>query len=183
MSRVGKLPVELPEKVNLKITDNIVSVVGPKGEMSREFPAEIGVEVKDGKVNVDIKKNGKNSKALHGTWRALIANMVKGVSEGWVKKLELVGIGYRAEMSGATLVLNVGYSHPVEIKSPKGISISAEKTLITVEGVDKELVGQIAAIIRKVRPPEPYKGKGIKYQDEVIRRKPGKAAKVGAGAI
>ncbi len=181
MSRVGKLPIELPEKVSVKVADKTVVVTGPKGEMSREIPAGIEVEIKDGQVSVSTKRSDKKSKSLHGTIRALIANMVKGVLEGWVKKLDLVGIGYRAEMSGDTLVLNVGYSHPVEIKSPKGITISTVKTSVTVEGIDKEVVGQTAAIIRKVRPPEPYKGKGIKYQDEVIKRKPGKAAKVGAG--
>lgn len=182
MSRVGKLPIELPEKVSLKITNKVVVVTGPKGELSRKLPAGIEVETKDSQVSVITKRNDKKSKALHGTYRALIANMVKGVTDGWTKKLELVGIGYRAEMAGKTLVLNVGYSHPVEIKSPEGITISTEKTVVTVEGSDKETVGQVAAIIRKVRPPEPYKGKGIKYQDEVIRRKPGKAAKAGVGA-
>jgi large subunit ribosomal protein L6 len=119
---------------------------------------------------------------MHGTWRAIIANMAKGVSEGWSKQLELVGTGYRAEGSERDLTLTVGYSHPVEIKAPEGISFSIEKTLITVEGIDKELVGQVAAKIRNVRPPEPYKGKGIKYIDEVVRRKPGKAAKA-QGAV
>ena len=177
MSRIGKLPVELPEKVSLKISGQTVNISGPKGELSKELPGEISVEAKDNLVKVIIKRNSKNVKALHGTYRALIANMVKGVNEGWSKTLELVGAGYRAELVDGNLILNVGFSHPVEIKSPDGITFSVQKTQITIDGIDKELVGEIAAQIRKVRPPEPYKGKGIKYQDEIIRRKPGKAAK------
>jgi large subunit ribosomal protein L6 len=135
------------------------------------------VKLEDDQMRVSTLKKNPKTKALHGTIRALIANMIKGVVDGWSKTLELVGTGYRAELSGKTLILTVGYSHPVEIEAPSGIDLKVEKTSITVEGIDKELVGHIADKIRSVRPPEPYKGKGIKYSDEVIRRKAGKAAK------
>jgi large subunit ribosomal protein L6 len=182
MSRIGKLPVVLPETVEISVSDGTVCVKGSKGELERKLPREIIIEVEDKKVLVKRKGDNKTARALHGTWRALIANMVKGVSEGWSKQLELVGTGYRAEGSEHELTLAIGYSHPVEMKAPKGISFTVQKTLITVEGIDKELVGQVAAKIRDIRPPEPYKGKGIKYIDEVVRRKPGKAAKA-AGAV
>jgi len=177
MSRIGKLPVILPETVEISVSDGTVYIKGPKGELKRKLPREIKVEIDNKKVLVKRKGNSKTARAMHGTWRAIIANMAKGVSEGWSKQLELVGTGYRAEGSERDLTLAIGYSHPVEIKAPEGISFSIQKTLITVEGIDKELVGQVAAKIRNVRPPEPYKGKGIKYIDEVVRRKPGKAAK------
>lgn len=180
MSRIGKIPVEIPENVEVNISGNKVVVKGPKGEMSKEFPRVVLVEVKNGKVLVVAKGKTKRSKEMHGTTRALISNMLTGVSKGWMRKLELVGTGYKAESSGKKLSLIVGYSHPVEIEMPEGVSIKVEKTNITLEGVDKELIGHMAAKIRAVRPPEPYKGKGIKYEDEIIRRKPGKAAK-GAG--
>ncbi len=182
MSRIGKLPVILPEAVEIFISDGMVHIKGPKGELKRKLPREIKVEVDNKKVLIKRKGENKTARAMHGTWRALIANMAKGVSEGWSKQLELVGTGYRAEGSEHDLTLAIGYSHPVEIKAPEGISFSIQKTLITVEGIDKELVGQVAAKIRDVRPPEPYKGKGIKYVDEVVRRKPGKAAKAQGAA-
>ncbi len=177
MSRIGKLPVVLPEAVEISISDGMVHIKGPKGELKRKLPREINIEVDKEKVLIKRKGDNKSARALHGTWRALISNMAKGVSEGWSKQLELVGTGYRAEGSERDLTLAVGFSHPVEMKAPEGISFSIQKTLITVEGIDKELVGQVAAKIRDVRPPEPYKGKGIKYVDEIVRRKPGKAAK------
>ena len=180
MSRVGKIPIEIPENVEVKVSGNTVVVKGPKGKMFKEFSGVVLVEVKNGQVLVGAKGKTKRSKEMHGTTRALISNMLMGVSEGWTRKLELVGTGYKAESSGKKLSLVVGYSHPVEIEMPEGVSVKIEKTNITLEGVDKELVGHMAAKIRAVRPPEPYKGKGIKYEDEVIRRKPGKAAK-GAG--
>jgi large subunit ribosomal protein L6 len=181
MSRIGKLPIILPEEVTMTLEGQIVKVAGPKGTLSRQLPQEIGMEIDDRQARVVVKK-GKKNKALHGTFRSLVSNMVKGVSEGWLKELELVGTGYRAEVIDNSLVLNVGYSHPVTIKAPEGIVFKAEKTQIIVSGIDKELVGQMAAKIRAVRPPEPYKGKGIKYKDEVVRRKPGKAAK-GEGMV
>lgn len=183
MSRIGKLPVQLPESVKVSVADKIIEVNGPKGTLKRNLPREIDVEIKGAEVFVKPKKLTKTSKALWGTWRALIANMARGVSEGWSKKLELVGTGYRAEVSGRDLVLTVGFSHPVKIEAPEDITFTLEKTIIIVEGIDKELVGKVAAKIRAVRPPEPYKGKGIKYIDEVVRRKPGKAAKAQVGGV
>ncbi len=173
----------MPESVKVSVADRTIEVNGPKGSLKRNLPREIGIEVKSAEVFVKPRKITKTSKALWGTWRALIANMVKGVSEGWSKKLELVGTGYRAEASGRDLVLTVGFSHPVKIEAPEGITFTIEKTMITIEGIDKELVGKVAAKIRAVRPPEPYKGKGIKYIDEVVRRKPGKAAKAQEGGV
>lgn len=184
MSRIGIQPVEIPEKVNVEVDGKKVKVKGPQGNLEKELPREVSVKVEDGEVLVERKNDTKRAKSMHGTARAHIANMVKGVTEGWSKKLELVGTGYRAEVRGNKLVLTIGYSHPVEIEGPEGISFKVEKNVVTVEGPDKDLVGLIASKIRAVRPPEPYKGKGIKYIDEVVRRKPGKAAKAtGTGAI
>lgn len=173
----------IPEGVSAQIAGNEITIIGPKGTLAKKFSRKTLIEAKDGKIVVSIKKDTKTARADWGTVRAIIANMVDGVTEGWKKQLELVGTGYRAEVQGTTLVLTVGYSHPIKIEAPEGISFKVEKTIITIEGVDKELVGQLAANIREVRPPEPYKGKGIKYLDEIIRRKAGKAAKaVGAPA-
>jgi large subunit ribosomal protein L6 len=177
MSRFGKLPVLVPEGVTVNILDRELLVKGPKGELKRDLPEELKVNVGEGIVTVTAKSKSKAVSALHGTYRALIGNMIHGVTEGWEKNLEMVGTGYRAELKGDTLVLTIGYSHPVEIKAPDGITFKVEKTQITVSGIDKEKVGQVSSNIRAVRPPEPYKGKGIKYDDEVIRRKAGKAAK------
>jgi large subunit ribosomal protein L6 len=182
MSRIGKIPVSLPEGVKVSVADSVIKIDGPKGHLERKLPRVIEVEVKENRVLVKPKTNTKAAKAAHGTWRSLIHNMTKGVSEGWTKKLEMVGTGYRAEGSGKEITLTVGFSHPVKVEAPEGISFSVEKTFITVEGIDKELVGKVADKIRAIRPPEPYKGKGIKYIDEVVRRKPGKAAKT-QGAI
>lgn len=182
MSRVGKLPIDLAEGVKVEVSSRTVSVVGPKGTLSRGLPRGIEVEVKNKKVFVTSLGKSQNLKALHGTHRALIANMAEGVANGWKKTLELVGAGYRAEVVDEALVLTVGYSHPVKIDTPEGVTFKVEKNVITVEGVDKELVGKVADKVRRVRPPEPYKGKGIKYQDEVIKRKPGKAAKAQGAA-
>lgn len=182
MSRIGKLPVILPETVEISVSDGTVYIKGPKGEIKRKLPREINIEVDKKEVLIKPKGDSKTTRAMHGTWRALVANMVKGVSEGWSKQLELVGTGYRAEGSERDLTLAIGYSHPVKMEAPEGITFTIQKTLITVEGVDKELVGQVAAKIRDVRPPEPYKGKGIKYIDEIVRRKPGKAAKTQGAA-
>jgi large subunit ribosomal protein L6 len=181
MSKIGKAPVIIPEGVTVTIEGQTVNVVGPKGNLTRKFSREVSFEVKEGQVLVSCKKETKVAKSIFGTTRALINNMVYGVSQGWVRELELVGTGYRAEVSGEKLILTVGFSHPVEIPAPAGISFKVEKTIITVSGTDKELVGQVAADIRGVKPPEPYQGKGIKYRDEIVRRKAGKAAKtVGA---
>ncbi|OGM11593.1 50S ribosomal protein L6 [Candidatus Woesebacteria bacterium RBG_16_34_12] len=177
MSRIGKLPVEIPEAVNVRISDGKIYVSGIKGELSIQLPREVDLEINKNQIKIIVKMESKNSKAILGTYRALIINMIVGVTQGWKKILELVGTGYRAELSENNLILNVGFSHPVEFKAPEGISFMVEKTQITIEGIDKELVGQVAAKIRDIRPPEPYKGKGIRYLDEEVRRKPGKAAK------
>ena len=175
------MPVEVPEGVSITQDGRLIKISGAKGVLKKKIPKELDVEVQDNKIFVKVKAKNKKSKALHGTYRALIENMVKGVSQGWKKELELVGSGYRVEQKGENLVLSLGYSHPIEIKAPEGISFKAEKSHITVEGIEKELVGQTAAQIRSLRPPEPYKGKGIVYKDEIVRRKPGKAARVEGG--
>lgn len=176
MSRIGKLSIILPQGVSLEKKEKAVVISGPKGSLEVVLPRGISIEVKEGQASVSQEK-GEERRELHGTTRSLVANAIKGVSEGWSKVLELVGTGYRSEVSENTLVLTVGYSHPVKVEAPEGISFKVEKTLITVEGRDKEKVGQVAAFIRSIRAPEPYKGKGIKYQNEIIRRKAGKAAK------
>ncbi len=183
MSRIGKMPIKLPEGVSFKVEGNEVIVNGSKGTLKLKVPFELDIEVKKDHVLVVPKRKGQKTKALHGTFRALIANHVTGVMDGWSKTLELVGTGYRAELAGNKLVLTVGYSHPVEIEIPEGIEFKVEKTQVEVSGINKEKVGQVAAEIRAIRPPEPYKGKGIKYKDEVIRRKPGKAAKTQGVAV
>ncbi len=177
MSKIGKQPVILPEGVNAQISGSNVTVTGPKGTISKDFSGKINIEMKDGSIVVSMKGGvTKEKMALWGTTRALISNMVRGVTAGWAKKLELVGTGFRGEVAGTTLVLTLGFSHPVKFEAPQGISYKVEKTIITIEGIDKDLVGRMAATIRRVKPPEPYKGKGIKYIDEIIKRKPGKAA-------
>lgn len=181
MSKIGKQLIKLPEGVIVKITGDVVLVSGAKGSLERKLPHGFSVEEKDGFLTVKPQNNSFSLSPNFGTTRAILANMVTGVSLGWKKVLELVGAGYRAEVSGNSLSLNIGFSHPVKFEAPEGISLKVEKMLITIEGADKEVVGQAAAFIRNIRPPEPYKGKGIKYQDEVIRRKAGKAAKT-AGA-
>lgn len=181
MSKIGKKLIQIPAGITVEVKDGKVLVKGPKGEIEKKLPDKIFVKIADGNVEVLRKDNTKLSLALHGTWRSIINNMIKGVMEYHQKSLELVGTGFRAEVSGDTLTLMVGYSHPVKIKSPAGISFKVEKNLISVSGIDKEKVGEIAAKIRAVRPPEPYKGKGIKYVDEILRRKPGKAAAKATG--
>lgn len=182
MSRVGKLPIKLPDGVSVNLSGNQIDVKGPNGQLSKKVPESLEIVEKNGELLVLPKRKDIQTRAMHGTYRAHLANMVKGVKEGWEKTLELVGTGYRAEVSGKNLIVTVGYSHPVEIEAPEGISFDVQKTLIKVRGVDKELVGQISATIRDIRKPEPYKGKGIKYEDEVVRRKPGKAAKAQGAA-
>jgi len=175
MSRIGRKPVPIPAGVSVAVDGPTVRVKGPKGELVRRFRPEMRIRVADGQVVVERPSDSKAHRALHGLTRALIANMVQGTVTGYRKVLELVGVGYRAEKRGKTLVLNVGFSHPVEYAEPPGITISTPNpTTIVVEGIDKEQVGQVAAEIRSVRPPEPYKGKGIRYQGEAVRRKAGK---------
>jgi large subunit ribosomal protein L6 len=183
MSKIAKIPVEIKEGIQVNLDNGEIKVNGAKGNLSFRIPAEIEVKIEEGKVLVSQKVENDKAKALSGLTRATIANMVKGVSDGFTKNLELTGVGYRAQASGNSLTLNVGYSHPVIIKADPTISFAVAENVITVAGVDKALVGDVAAKVRAVRPPEPYKGKGIKYQGEYIRRKVGKAAKaVGAGA-
>jgi len=175
MSRIGKLPIEIPDKVEVKLEGNKMTVKGPKGELSQEFSPVINIEVKDNELLVKRDGDSKEERSLHGLCRSLINNMVVGVTNGFEKKLEMVGVGYHANVQGKNLVLEVGYSHPVTIEAEGDIQFEVEKnTHITVRGIDKQLVGEFAAKIRSVRKPEPYKGKGIKYVDEHIRRKVGK---------
>ena len=182
MSKIGKKPIAIPAGVEIKIDGQTVRVKGPKGEIRRRLEREIKAEVADGKVVITPRSNSRTARQLWGLNRTLVSNMVAGVTEGFRKELELVGIGYRAEKKGDGLSLSLGFSHPVEFPAPAGIVLEVvEKTKITVEGIDKQLVGQTAAKIRALRPPEPYKGKGIRYVGEIVRKKPGKAGKVGTG--
>ncbi|HEV8662768.1 MAG TPA: 50S ribosomal protein L6 [Candidatus Methylomirabilis sp.] len=175
MSRIGRLPVPIPEKVKVAVLDRTVHVEGPKGKLSLSVPPDITVEVVEGKVVCRRPSDEKRHRALHGLTRALVANMVTGVTAGFRRKLEMVGVGYRAAVQGRTLTLSVGYSRPVVYAVPAGIAVEVEnQTLVTVSGSDKQLVGAVAAKIRSFRKPEPYKGKGIKYLEERIRRKAGK---------
>lgn len=179
MSRIGRMPITVPQNVEIKIDGTQVSVRGPKGNMTREFHPEMEISRENGDLVVKRPSDAPHHRALHGMTRSLLNNMVVGVSSGYERVLEINGVGYRADMNGKQLVLYVGYSHPVTVEPPEGISFEVETRTrqIKVLGFDKELVGQIAANIRKVRPPEPYKGKGIKYLEEKIRRKAGKTGK------
>lgn len=174
MSRVGKKPILIPEGVEVKIEGQKVIAKGEKGELQREVRPEIGIEAKDKKIFITPKIKTKKTKAFWGLTRALISNMIKGVTEGYEKKLGIEGLGFRALLEGEDLVLYVGFSHPIKVKAPQGINFLVEKNIITVSGIDKEIVSQTAANIRKIKPPEPYKGKGIRYIGEVVRRKVGK---------
>ncbi len=177
MSRIGRKPILVPKGVTVTINQGVVNVKGAKGELSFKVHPNIGVELKDGNLSFTRSSDEKENKALHGLWRALVQNMITGVTEGYSKKLEVVGVGYRAEMKGRKLQLLLGYSHPILFGPPEGVKIEAPtQTNIVITGVDKQLVGLVAAKIRSFRPPEPYKGKGIKYEGEYIRRKAGKAA-------
>jgi len=176
VSRIGKKPIEKPEGVTVTVQENTVSVQGPKGVLTLGIPAGIEVQVEDNQVLITRASDEKEHRALHGLTRALLANMVEGVTKGFEKRLDLVGVGYRAQVQGRKLVLSVGYSHPVEVDPPQGIEIEVPApTKIVVKGIDKQQVGEMAARIRAIRRPEPYKGKGIKYENEVVRRKAGKA--------
>ena len=181
MSRIGRMPMEVPAGVQVEIEDSRVRVRGTRGELTRLFHPDMIISLEEGQIVVRRPTDNRKHRSLHGLTRALLANMVQGVSEGFRKELEIVGVGYRAQTEGQKLVLNVGYSHSVEIVPPEGITITVGRGAkqIAVEGVDKELVGQIAAQIRAVRKPEPYKGKGIRYAGEQVRRKAGKAGKIG----
>ena len=175
MSRVGRKVITIPSGVELKQEGNKITVKGPKGQLEREFSPEITVKVENGEINVARPNDLPDIRALHGTTRAVLNNMIVGVNQGFEKKLELVGVGYRVQAAGKGLTLSLGFSHPVEIEPVEGITFKVDgNTKISVEGINKELVGQIAANIRAKRPPEPYKGKGVKYADEQIRRKEGK---------
>lgn len=175
MSRIGNLPVEIPEGVEVEISNNKLSVKGPKGNLTREFHKDMSIKKEDNAIIVERPSESKKHKSLHGLTRSLIEGMIEGVVKGFEKKLQLEGVGYRATKQGKKLVLTVGYSHPVEFEPPEGIEFEVpEANKIIVKGADKELVGLIAANIREVREPEPYKGKGIRYENEVVRRKVGK---------
>jgi large subunit ribosomal protein L6 len=178
MSRIGKLPVTIPDKVTVTLTNQQISVKGPKGELSRELNPLITVVQEDNALKVSPTTSSLKAQQIHGLYRRLIANMILGVSQGFERKLILQGVGSRSQVQGKKLILSVGFSHQVEIPAPDGISIAVEaNTNVTVSGIDKQLVGQIAANIRSVRPPEPYKGKGIRYEGEYVRQKVGKAGK------
>jgi large subunit ribosomal protein L6 len=181
VSRIGKKPIVVPQGVKVDIHGATVKVKGPKGELERSFAESITIALEDGHVNITRPSDEPSVRALHGTTRAVLQNMVTGVSAGFTKALQIEGVGYRAEMKGKQLVMALGYSHPVPVDPPAGISFAVdEKTkTITVSGIDKEIVGQVAADIRAWRPPEPYKGKGLRYVGERVRRKAGKAGKVG----
>jgi large subunit ribosomal protein L6 len=177
VSRIGKQPIELPSGVNVAISPGRVQVNGPLGELSQNVPARMQVDQEGGTLTVKRPTERGDDRALHGLTRSLIANMVEGVTKGYEKRLELQGVGYRAALRGTDLELNVGFSHPVVVKPPQGISFEVpEATSVVVKGIDKQQVGEIAAEVRKVRPPEPYKGKGIRYEGEYVRRKVGKRA-------
>ena len=182
MSRIGRLPIVVPADVDVQIEGNVVTVKGPKGTLTGSFDPKMTVEKEEGHIKVSRPDDTKENRSLHGLTRTLIANMITGVHTGYEKKLEIVGIGYRAAMEGKTLVLNVGHSHQDKLTPPEGVTAevpNGNPNVVLIRGCDKQMVGQFASEVRGVRPPEPYKGKGIKYADEVVRRKEGKAGKGG----
>jgi large subunit ribosomal protein L6 len=184
MSRIGKLPISVPAGVTVSVTDHEVKVKGPKGELKMHYASPISVSIEGAVVTVARPNEDKRSRQLHGLTRTLISNMVDGVTRGFSKNLEIQGVGYRAQMQGAKLGLQLGFSHPVAFEPPKGIEIKVEGTTkIQISGADKQQVGQTAAQIRSIRPPEPYKGKGIRYEGERVRRKLGKAGKTAGAAV
>jgi len=175
MSRIGRVPIPVPSGVTVEVSNNVVTVKGPKGTLSRQIHPEMIIDQQDGTVVVSRPSDSRTHKSLHGLSRTLLANMVTGVTAGFIRRLEVAGVGYRAQQAGKDLVLQVGFSHPVAMEAPEGVTLTAEsQNRIVVSGIDKELVGQTAAKIRGVKPPEPYKGKGIKYAEEKVRRKVGK---------
>jgi large subunit ribosomal protein L6 len=183
MSRIGKKPITIPSGVTVEVTTDLIKVKGAKGELTQALHPKVKIENKDSVITVSVSnEENKQQKALWGLYRALINNMVMGVTTGFSKVLEINGVGYKAALTGRKLVLNLGYSHPIEMEVPTGLEAKVEKNTITISGSDRQVVGQFAAVVRSKREPEPYKGKGIKYQDEVIRRKAGKVVKaVGGG--
>jgi large subunit ribosomal protein L6 len=193
MSRIGKKPVAIPAGVTVDVSakggpasggkDTILKVKGPKGELTLNVHPKVFVEQKDSELLITVKHpDNKQERALWGLFRALVANTVKGVTEGFSKVLEINGVGYKAQAAGRKLTMSLGYSHPIEMEAPEGVEVKVEKNVVTISGIDKQQVGQFAAVVREQRPPEPYKGKGIKYSDEIIRRKAGKVVKaVGGG--
>jgi large subunit ribosomal protein L6 len=181
MSRIGQSPIQIPEGVEVALVGRSITVKGPKGELTRSYPEEITISQQDGTLTLARKNDQREIKALHGLFRSLIANMVEGVTKGFEKSLEIQGVGYRAQKQGNDIELAVGFSHPVRKSAPPGIEFDVpQPTKIIVRGIDKELVGEVAAEIRAIRKPEPYKAKGIRYEGEYVRRKSGKAAKTGA---
>jgi len=182
MSRVGKLPIPVPSGVDVDIKGSHVVVKGPKGTLERDIAPELSVVAAEGQLRIERPNEEKRSRELHGLTRSLINNMVVGVTEGYTRNLEIQGVGYRAQLVGRKLQLNLGYSHPIEMDPPDGIEFAVETpTKVAVSGIDKELVGRIAAQVREKRKPEPYKGKGVRYAGEVVRRKAGKAGRIGGG--
>lgn len=180
MSRIGKKPIAVPSGVEVSINEKVLTVKGPKGELKLEIHPKVNIEKKDNDLIVSVKNpQDKEERSLWGLFGSLAGNMIQGVTEGFEKKLEVNGVGYKVSLSGNKLLLHVGYSHPVDFSLPQGISAEVEKNVIIIKGIDKQLVGEIASQIRKIRKPEPYKGKGIKYIDEIIRRKAGKTAAKG----
>lgn len=180
MSRIGKLPISVPQGVKLTLEGKLLKVSGPQGNLQFNIRPEVHVDIKDNVVTVSKTEDSRMASGLFGLTRTLVANMIKGVSEGFVKRLDIVGVGYKADVQGNVVNLALGYSHPIKYELPGGVAATVEKqTGIILKGPDKQLIGQVAANIRSFRPPEPYKGKGIKYSDEVVRRKAGKAGKAG----
>ena len=177
MSRIGKRPVPIPKDVSIDLAGNELTVKGPKGTLQRSIDPGVSVRTEDGNVVVEVGQESKNARAVHGLFRALIANMVTGVSQGFERTLEIVGVGYRAEVAGGTVTFHLGYSHPIPFPLPAGIEAREEKGKVILNGIDKELLGETAAKMRALRKPEPYKGKGVRYSDETVRRKAGKSAK------
>jgi len=176
MSRIGKVPISIPPEVKVNLSDEAIQITGPKGQLERQLPRGAQVSIQDNQIVVQRLDDSRQAKSIQGLTRSLLSNMVIGVSQGFEKKLEIVGVGYRAEQKDKTLVLTLGYSHPIHYALPPGIDVMVEKqAVLTVKGIDKELVGAVAAKIRSFRPPEPYKGKGIQYEREYVRRKVGKA--------
>ncbi len=175
MSRIGRMPIQVPQGVQVEVNRNLVTVRGPKGTLSRELHPDMKIDQNDGTILVSRPTESRMHRSLHGLTRTLVANMVAGVTAGYTRRLEISGVGYRAQQAGKSLVLQLGYSHPVAVEPPDGVTLTAETpTRIVVSGIDKELVGETAARIRRVRPPEPYKGKGIRFSEEQVRRKVGK---------
>jgi large subunit ribosomal protein L6 len=177
MSKIGRIPIQVPADAKLEIAPGNFKVTGPKGELVLDMPGRIKIEQTENVLEIKRLSEDKQTRALHGLWRVLIDNAIKGVTVGWDKKMDFKGVGFRAEVQGDKLIMNLGFSHPVEVVAPEGIAFNVTKNVITVSGIDKQIVGQVAANIRRIKPVEPYKGKGIKYIDEIPRKKLGKAAK------